>query len=197
MMDMRRRERPPEPKKRSSHVLRKLAPCPFPLSPCPFPLAPLPLSFPRGDGPHVPGSTDPAPVQPVVETLFGIGTHDAVGLVLEEPLDAGKKLVVEARVRQGPPDELLGVDLPGFGEDHEIQLSNDLLVLRRVRPPNLGNALLGADKEKAPVWRDDGHHVEDVGDQMSQRSRLDQEGQLRGIVGIAGVMTGCGPVDLD
>ena len=118
---------------------------------------------------HILGSSDPAPVQPVVETLFGIGTQDAVGFVLEKPLDAWKKLVVKARICHGPPDHLLVVDFPGFREDHEIQLPNDLLVLRRVCPPDTGNTLLGANKEEPPVWRDDGHHVEEVGNQMCQR----------------------------
>lgn len=141
-------------------------------------------------------STGPVPLEPLVQADLGVGTHDAVVLVLEEPLDAGKELVVEAHVGQGAIDQLLGRDVPWVGEDHEVELADDLLMLDGGAPAEHGDAPFGADEEEAPVGRHDGDHMEKLGHEVRHNPRLDDHGELGGIVGGARVLGGT-PVDLD
>lgn len=183
MADTRRNDNPPLPAKRSSADL------------CWVSKNHLVLG--RGLSCNdLPWSASPVPIKPLIQADFGIGTHDAVVFKLQEPLDTGQELVVEAHVGQGAIDQLLVRYVPGLGQDHEVQLADNLLVLDRGAPAQHGDALFGADEEEAPVGRHDGDHVEQLGHKVRHDAGLDDHGELGGIVGGAGVVGGT-PVDLD
>lgn len=149
----------------------------------------------RGRRDLLPWRTGPVPVEPLVEADLGIGTQDAVVLEFQDPLHAREELVIEPHIRQGAVHHLLGRYVPRLGQDHQVQLAHDLLVLYRGAPAQEGDTLVGADEEEAPVWGDDGDHVQQLGHEVGHDPRLDDQGDLGGIVGGPRVV-GRRPVDL-
>lgn len=142
------------------------------------------------------GRASPAPVQPFIQTRRRVGAQDAVRLELEDPLYTREEFVVETSVGQQAVNVLLGLDRPRLGKDHQVQLANDLLVLDAVAPRDAYGALVGADEQESPVRRHDRRHMQQLGNQVRERTRLDDERKLRRIVSSPRVV-GRIPVDLD
>lgn len=117
-------------------------------------------------------------MQPLVQALRRVGAQDAIGLVLQDPLDTWQELIVKPHVGQEPEDLFLGINLPRLRQDHQIQLPYDLLVLNAQRAPDTDDALVRPYEQEAPVRRYDGHHVQHLGSQVRQGPRLDEERQL-------------------
>ena len=112
-------------------------------------------------------------MQPIIQTLPRVRTENRITLKLEHPLHARQELVVEPQVRQQPVHILLALDAPRVREDHEVQLPRELPVLDGGGAADGQHACCRADEEETPVGRHDGHHVEEVGDEVRDWAGLD------------------------
>jgi hypothetical protein len=144
----------------------------------------------------VPRCCSPIIIQPVIQTRLRIRTQHAITLILQDPLDARQQLIIKARIRQHPPDILLIIDLPRLRRNHQVQLAGSLLVLDGEALADGDNALVRADEEEAPVRRHDRDHVQDLRDEVRRGAALDQQRELRRVVGRARVAVRV-EVDLD
>ena len=77
---------------------------------------------------------------------------------------------------------LLILDLPRLRHDHEVEFAGCLLMLNGKAAADGSNALVGADKEETPFWRDDGYHMQDLWYEMRLRAPLDQQRKLCRVV---------------
>ena len=77
---------------------------------------------------------------------------------------------------------LLILDLPRLWHNHEVELAGRLLMLNGEAAADGSDALVGADKEEAPFWRDDGYHMQDLWYEMRLRAPLDQQRKLCRVV---------------
>jgi hypothetical protein len=77
---------------------------------------------------------------------------------------------------------LLILDLPRLRHDHEVEFAGRLLMLNSEAAADGSNALVGADEEETPFWRDDGYHMQDLWHEMRLRAPLDQQGKLCRVV---------------
>lgn len=143
MADTRLRDSPPLPENRSSGVLFGQL-----------------RAATAGINDDIPRRAGPAPVQPLVEAAARIGAQDAVRLELQDPLDPREEFVVEANVGHEAVHALLVLDLPGLRQDHEVELTDDLLVLDGVASTHADDALFRTDEEEPPIGWDDGGHVQ-------------------------------------
>lgn len=124
----------------------------------------------------------PVVAQPVVQTLFGVGAHNAIALIFHNPFHAGQQICVEVRVRKHAPHMLFILDLPRLRYDHEVELTGGLLILYCEAAADRRDALVGADKEETPFRRNDRYHMQDLWHEMRHRAPLNQQRNLCRVV---------------